>query len=137
MEQNKKPDFPIGYKKPPRQTQFKPGQSGNPKGRPKEFPSFSAALSKHVRKKVTVTMGDKARQMQMLDAIAMKHVSKAANGDPKSTAIVLKSLEPMENRKDNHLPELLQEFRSIHARGRRRRTATQSAAADNAEKKDK
>ncbi|WP_082512564.1 DUF5681 domain-containing protein [Afipia sp. Root123D2] len=25
----------VGYKKPPRHTQFKKGQSGNPKGRPK------------------------------------------------------------------------------------------------------
>jgi hypothetical protein len=28
-------EYEIGYKKPPRKNQFKPGQSGNPKGRPK------------------------------------------------------------------------------------------------------
>jgi len=28
-------DYEIGYKKPPKQTQFQAGQSGNPKGRPK------------------------------------------------------------------------------------------------------
>lgn len=28
--------FSIGYKKPPKETQFKPGVSGNPKGRPKK-----------------------------------------------------------------------------------------------------
>jgi hypothetical protein len=26
----------IGYKRPPKSTQFKPGQSGNPKGRPRQ-----------------------------------------------------------------------------------------------------
>lgn len=26
----------VGYKKPPKASQFKPGQSGNPKGRPKK-----------------------------------------------------------------------------------------------------
>lgn len=31
----KKPDYSVGKGKPPKHTQFKPGQSGNPKGRPK------------------------------------------------------------------------------------------------------
>ena len=30
-----KRDYEIGYGKPPKQTRFKPGQSGNPRGRPK------------------------------------------------------------------------------------------------------
>jgi hypothetical protein len=29
------PKYPIGYRKPPTETRFKPGTSGNPKGRPK------------------------------------------------------------------------------------------------------
>ena len=33
---NDESDFPIGYKKPPLETRFKPGQSGNPSGRPKK-----------------------------------------------------------------------------------------------------
>ncbi|MGK7651962.1 DUF5681 domain-containing protein [Roseovarius sp. B08] len=28
-------DYEVGYAKPPANTRFKPGQSGNPKGRPK------------------------------------------------------------------------------------------------------
>src|SRR5215213_6143909 len=28
--------YEVGYRKPPRHTQFKPGQSGNPKGRPRQ-----------------------------------------------------------------------------------------------------
>lgn len=28
-------DYEVGYKKPPKEYQFKPGQSGNSKGRPK------------------------------------------------------------------------------------------------------
>lgn len=27
--------YEVGYKKPPKNTRFKPGQSGNPNGRPK------------------------------------------------------------------------------------------------------
>jgi hypothetical protein len=54
---NSKSDYPVGYKKPPRHTQFKPGQSGNPRGRPKQSATFADVLTKQLRKKVTVTMG--------------------------------------------------------------------------------
>ena len=30
-----KPGYEVGYGKPPKDTRFKPGQSGNPSGRPK------------------------------------------------------------------------------------------------------
>jgi len=123
MDKNKKSYYPIGYKKPPRHTQFKPGQSGNGKGRPKQSLTFSDVLLKYLRKKVTMTMGDKIQKIPMLDAIAIKHASKAASGDPKSTAIVLKSLKATENDQNNHLPELLQEFRAIHARATHERVS--------------
>ena len=35
---------PVGYRRPPVSGQFKPGQSGNPSGRPKRGPSFGAEL---------------------------------------------------------------------------------------------
>jgi hypothetical protein len=115
MDKNNRPDSPVGYKKPPRHSQFKPGQSGNAKGRPKQSPKFADVVSKQLRKKVKVTMGDKVLNISMFEAIAIKHVSRAINGDPKSTAIVLSSLKPFENDHDNNLPELLQQFRAIYA----------------------
>jgi hypothetical protein len=108
-------DDMVGYKKPPRRTQFKPGQSGNPKGRPKKTSTLTGVFSKHVKKRVMITMGEKVQTVALLDAIAMKHISKAANGDHKSTALVFDALKPLENDQDNNIPELLQQFRAIHA----------------------
>ena len=36
-------DYDIGYGKPPEDTRFKKGQSGNPRGRPKKQPKDVAA----------------------------------------------------------------------------------------------
>ena len=46
----------IGYKRPPGKTQFKPGKSGNPRGRPKrKNPDIGVALNKALNDKVVVT----------------------------------------------------------------------------------
>jgi hypothetical protein len=113
MDKNKS-DYAVGYKKPPRHTQFKPGKSGNPKGRPKHSMTFADLLQEQLSKNVTVTVGNEVRKMPLLEAIAIKHASKAASGDPKSTQIVLRALEPNEQDQGNNLPEVLQQFRSIH-----------------------
>lgn len=51
----------VGYCRPPKQHQFKPGQSGNPKGRPKEprYSSAEEALARvaHEKHKVTTSKG--------------------------------------------------------------------------------
>ena len=115
MKKNDESGYAVGYKKPPRHSQFKPGESGNKKGRPKQSATFAELLKKQLAKKVTVTMGNEVKKIPMLAAIALKHVSKAASGDPKSTAIVLSFLKSNENDQGNTLSELLQQFRSVHA----------------------
>jgi hypothetical protein len=42
------PEYKIGYKKPPMKSRFRPGESGNPKGRPKRKPLELAAIIRRV-----------------------------------------------------------------------------------------
>ena len=51
----------TGYGKPPHHSRFKPGHSGNPRGRPKGKISLSQLLDKHLNAKVTVTSGGSAQ----------------------------------------------------------------------------
>jgi hypothetical protein len=56
-------DGEIGYKKPPRAHQFKPGQSGNPSGRRKAPPTFASDLSEELRE--TITLHEKGRERRI------------------------------------------------------------------------
>jgi hypothetical protein len=115
MDKSGDSGYAVGYKKPPRHTQFKPGHSGNTKGRPKKSTAPTDVLRKQLRTLVNVTAGGKTQRVSILEAIVMKLASLAASGDYKSIALVLTALKPNEGDQDNNLPELLQQFRAIHA----------------------
>lgn len=76
-------DYDVGYGKPPSESQFKPGQSGNRSGRPKGSKSFEAHLRAELSRRVPITEGGKQRSMTKRQVIAVNVVNKAAGGDPK------------------------------------------------------
>ena len=47
-------DDRVGYRRPPKHTRFKPGQSGNPKGRPKHAPNLKTEFLEELGDDVTV-----------------------------------------------------------------------------------
>jgi hypothetical protein len=49
----------VGYRRPPRNRQFKPGQSGNPTGRPKGAKNFATALAEELDAPITATENGK------------------------------------------------------------------------------
>jgi hypothetical protein len=77
----------VGYGRPPKHAQFKPGQCGNPKGRPRGSISFKAMLRKIFKEKVTFREGNRIKKISKLEAIQRALVHKAMKGDPKAYKI--------------------------------------------------
>lgn len=76
------------YQRPPRKGQFKPGQSGNPRGRPKNSKNLKTYIAKLLAEKIPVIVDGKTKIIPRIEAIAMQLVNLATKGDPKGLAAV-------------------------------------------------
>lgn len=83
MTDDDKP-YEVGFGKPPKTTQFKPGQSGNPKGRTKGVKNFNTYLREAGSQKVRVTKNGAPRNVPLIEVSAMQIAQKAAKGDLKA-----------------------------------------------------
>lgn len=81
---------PIGYGKPPKKSQFKPGQSGNPKGRPKGVKSLKSVVQKELAAKIEIKVQGKKTKATKIEAAIMKLVNDALSGNTKALLEVLK-----------------------------------------------
>jgi hypothetical protein len=82
-------DHIARYQRPPRKGQFKPGQSGNPEGRPKDSRNIRTYVNKYLNEKIPIVENGKTRKVPRAEAIAIQLVNQAAKGDPKGLAAVM------------------------------------------------
>lgn len=89
------PSDAVGYGKPPKNTRFKPGMSGNPSGRPKRTLNLSNQLYALMNKSIKVTDKATGQEKKMLNAEIIAHqlVAKAKQGDIKAIDRIHKELQ--------------------------------------------
>jgi hypothetical protein len=82
-------DYEVGYGKPPRHTRFSKGQSGNPRGRPKESKNLATLLKEALNEHVIVAGNGGRRKITMREAIIRQLVKRSATADLRATKILL------------------------------------------------
>ena len=92
----RKKDYEIGRNKPPVHTRFKPGQSGNKKGRPKGSRNIATDLNEELNEMMSITEGGKTRKLSKRRIMIKATVNKAIKGDVRAvnTVIVLNDRSP-------------------------------------------
>jgi len=71
----------VGYGRPPKAYQWKPGQSGNRKGRPKGVRNFKTDLEELLKSRVSVTEAGRQKKVSVQKATLMRLGEKALKGD--------------------------------------------------------
>ena len=84
-----KPDSEVGYGKPPKKYQFKPGKSGNPKGRPKGTRNLVTDLAEELSESIQVNEGGKVKKISKQRAMIKAQVAKALKGDVRAANTLL------------------------------------------------
>lgn len=82
-------DYEVGYGRPPKAHQFRPGQSGNRRGRPTGSRPVGAILKDIMYEKVTVVEGGHRRRIPRLVVMLRQLTADAARGDARAIKLTL------------------------------------------------
>ena len=92
-------EYEIGYRKPPQQSRFKKGQSGNPKGRPRSSHNSGTLLREILSEPLEVRENGRVRRLTKKELLLRNTVVTAVTGDPRAREFLF-----------NHAPWLQKEF---------------------------
>jgi hypothetical protein len=88
-KQPKLSDHAVGYRRPPKATQFKKGESGNPKGRPKGSRTVGAVLQDILQQRIAVTENGKTRRLPALEVMLRRLANDAMRNEPVALKLML------------------------------------------------
>jgi hypothetical protein len=125
----------IGYKRPPPDLQFPPGQSGNPSGRPKRVPDFFTVLFAAL---AAVPGKQRARPRSKLEAFVQNWIDSAIAGEARAQTLLVGALLRHGHAKEHEAARLtsddqkmLDEYISSELKRRSAEAGTATPASDN------
>jgi hypothetical protein len=93
-------DETVGYGRPPKQTRFQQGRSGNPRGRPKGALNLATILARTLKEPVVIIEHGRKKTITKFDATIKQLVNKAAKGEARAIDQVLDRVQELESQVD-------------------------------------
>jgi hypothetical protein len=81
--------YTVGYGRPPKHTQFRPGQSGNPSGGRKKRESLQDIVAQVLFDKMPVQIGERTEKIPGVTALVRTAMTRALQGDCKFLMAVI------------------------------------------------
>lgn len=88
-DENSNANYEVGYKKPPRDTQFRKGQSGNPKGRPKGTRNFKTDVQAILKKPIRLNKNGRTESVSTQEGMLLRMIDSALKGDARALSQAL------------------------------------------------
>jgi Family of unknown function (DUF5681) len=82
-------DGRVGYKRPPLHTRFKPGQSGNPKGRPRHARNLKTEFLEELCEPIRVREGDREMKISKQRALVKSLIGAAIKDDMRAASAIV------------------------------------------------
>ncbi len=82
--------YSIGYGRPPLGSRFKPGASGNAKGRPKNSKNLRTLIREAMTTTISVKEGSASRRVSKLEGVVLRQLQNALKGSDRSALAVIK-----------------------------------------------
>jgi hypothetical protein len=98
MPFDEKPDYEVGYRRPPRHTRFKRGQSGNARGRAPGAKNLATLLAEALNELVIIAENGGRRKITKRQAITKQIVNQAAKGDWRAVKLLFDVQQNAESR---------------------------------------
>jgi hypothetical protein len=87
---NERSDYEVGYRKPPKHSRFKKGQSGNPSGKLPGTKNFATLIKQDLLAPVVVQQNGHRTKTTKLRVMVTRFVHQAMQGDYASTRLLLR-----------------------------------------------
>jgi hypothetical protein len=138
-------DEDVGYKRPPKHSQFKKGQTGNPKGRPKNARNFKTDLKEELSQLIVVRENGRERKISKMRALLKVIVNAAVLGDLRAAQTIVTFSTKYLGGEETPVPtadtaedqDIIDAFVDRELTRRRAGKAPRSAKTNNKDKNDK
>ena len=121
---------PAGYGRPPVASRFKPGTSGNAKGRPKGSKNFKTLIKQAMTASISIQEGQTSRRVSKIEGVVLRQLQSALKGNERSAMAAIKMAMLVGLLEDNTPAEasalgaadeqILEQLLTRHRRARRR-----------------